>query len=163
MIPKHWLLVLACAAWLLASHAVADSADAAQLDQMFRRTTLQIATPSARLHTIKAWLADDPQRRSRGLMFVKHLGDDEGMLFVYERPQEIGMWMKNTFIPLDMLFVDATGKVIRIVENTEPHSLQAIESQGYALGVIELKGGTAQRLGLTKGARVMHPAFGSQK
>ena len=159
---KQSWLVLACAIAWIAAPARSDSSDAAQLDRAFPRTTLKIATPNARLHTFNTWVADTYERRARGLMFVKHLADDAGMLFIYERPQEVGMWMKNTFIPLDMLFIDATGKVIRVAENTEPHSLQTISSQGIALAVVELKGGTAQRLGITKGAQVMHAAFGQR-
>ncbi len=159
MSAKHSWIVLVCALAWIAAPARAESTDAAQLDRAFPRTTLKIATPNARLHTFNAWVADTNERRARGLMFVKQLADDEGMLFIYDRPQQVGMWMKNTFIPLDMLFVDATGKVIRVAENTEPHSLDTIASQGIALAVIELKGGTAQRLGITKGAQVMHAVF----
>jgi uncharacterized membrane protein (UPF0127 family) len=158
---KRAVLAFWCATWILVAHAAAadETADAAQLDRLFRRTTLQISTPSARVHTFNVWIADDFNRRARGLMFVKQLADDAGMLFIYEQPQEIGMWMKNTFIPLDMLFVDSTGKVIRVAENTVPHSLDTISSHGLALGVIELKGGTAKRLGIGAGARVSHPVF----
>lgn len=161
----RWIRGFLCvwAVALLATQVQAESSDAAQLDRIFRRSTLQIATPDARLHRFKVWLADDHDRRARGLMFVKHLEDDEGMLFIYEQPQPVGMWMKNTFIPLDMLFVDADGKVIKVVENTVPHSLETIASDGHALGVIELKGGTAKRLRIAKGARVMHIAFGHGK
>jgi uncharacterized protein len=140
--------------------ASAETMDGVQLDRIFRRSTLQIATPDARLHTFKVWIADDNERRARGLMFVKELADDEGMLFVYEQPQPIGMWMKNTFISLDMVFVAADGKVINVAEKTEPHSLKTIESSGDAVGVIELKAGTAAKLHIAKGARVMHAAFG---
>jgi uncharacterized membrane protein (UPF0127 family) len=152
-------------AWSLAliAHAASgDGSDAAQLDRMFPRTTLQIATPNARLHTFNVWVADDLERRARGLMFVKQLADDEGMLFIYERPQPVSMWMKNTFIPLDMLFVSADGKVMRVVENTTPHSLDTIDSQGDALAVVELKGGTAKRLGIARGAQVIHGTFGAR-
>jgi uncharacterized protein len=142
--------------------ATADTADGAQLDRVFRRSTLQIATPDARLHTFKIWIADDNERRARGLMFVKELAQDEGMLFVYEQPQPIGMWMKNTFISLDMLFVAADGRVLNVAEKTEPHSLKTIESKGDAIGVIELKAGTAAKLHIAKGARVMHAAFKTQ-
>ena len=147
---------------IMAAQAVAEANDAAQLDRVFRRSKLQIATPDARLHTFRVWLADDPERRARGLMFVKQLADDEGMLFIYEQPQPIGMWMKNTFIPLDMLFVAADGKVIRVVENTEPLSLKTIESGGIVRGVIELPAGTAAKLRIVKGAQILHPAFSSQ-
>lgn len=152
-------LLYVCALAALAAPALAAADDAAQLDRIYRRSTLKVATPDARLHTFKVWLADDNERRARGLMFVKHLADDEGMLFIYDRAQPIAMWMKNTFIPLDMVFVAADGKVINVAENTEPHSLKTIESNGDALGVIELKAGTAKKLRIAKGARVMHAAF----
>jgi uncharacterized protein len=150
-----------CANFWATSIGLADGSDGTQLDRVFRKSILQIATPDARLHTFKVWIADDSERRARGLMFVKQLADDEGMLFVYEQAQPIGMWMKNTFIPLDMLFVATDGKVIRVAANTEPHSLTTIESNGDALGVVELKAGTAARLHIAKGARVMHAAFGN--
>jgi uncharacterized membrane protein (UPF0127 family) len=150
-------VVCLCAALWLAPQAFADTSSAAQLDRLFRRSTLQIATPDARLHTFKVWVADDPERRARGLMFVKQLAPDEGMLFIYDEPQAVSMWMKNTFIPLDMLFVAADGKIINVAENTKPHSLDTITSQGDALAVVELNAGTAARLKIAKGARVMLP------
>jgi uncharacterized protein len=136
-----------------------EASDSKQLDQIFQRSTLQIATPDARLHRINIWMADDEQRRARGLMFVKHLNGNDGMLFVYPQPQTIAMWMKNTFIPLDMLFVAPDGKVTRVVENTEPQSLKTIESGAPVLGVVELAAGTVKRLKIAPGAQVIHPAF----
>jgi uncharacterized membrane protein (UPF0127 family) len=138
---------------------VAWADGARELDQAFPRSTLKIATPDARLHTFKVWVAADDARRARGLMHVRDLADDEGMLFVYPQEQMIGMWMKNTYIPLDMLFVAADGRVIRVAENTTPHSLATVASEGAALGVIELKGGTAAKLGIRAGARIEHSAF----
>jgi uncharacterized protein len=140
-----------------------NAADAAQLDRIFPRSTLQIATPNARLHNFKIWVADNDQRRSRGLMHVKHMADDEAMLFIYPQAVRASMWMKNTFIPLDMLFVAADGKVMHVVENTEPQSLKTIESTAEVIAVIELKGGTAAKLHIAKGARVMHAVFGAGK
>ena len=145
------------ATMLLAAVSWADGAR--ELDQAFPRSTLKIATPDARLHTFKVWVAADEARRARGLMHVRELANDEGMLFVYPQEQMIGMWMKNTFIPLDMLFVAADGRVIRVAENTTPHSLATVSSERAALGVIELKGGAAAKLGIRAGARVEHPAF----
>jgi uncharacterized membrane protein (UPF0127 family) len=136
-----------------------DASDSKELDRIFRRSTIQIATPDARLHRFNVWLADDESRRARGLMFVKHLNAGDGMLFVYPQPQMIAMWMKNTLIPLDMLFVAPDGKVTRVIENTEPHSLKTIESGGIVLGVVELAAGTAARLKIAPGAQVIHPAF----
>lgn len=161
---RRWIGMLLCACGALAgAHPLlANASETAQLDRLFPRSTLQIATPNARLHKFNVWLADDTERRTRGLMFVKHLADDEGMLFVFEQPQPISMWMKNTYISLDMLFVAADGKIVRVAANTEPMSLKTIESGGPALAVIELKAGSAARLHITKGARVTHPAFGSK-
>jgi uncharacterized protein len=149
-------------AFFVAQPAAGDAAEAAQLDRVFPRSTMQIATPDARLHNFKIWVADNDQRRGRGLMFVKHIAEDEGMLFIYPQAMRASMWMKNTFIPLDMLFVAADGKVMQVVANTEPQSLKTIESDSDVTAVIELKGGTASKLRIAKGARVMHAAFAGQ-
>lgn len=139
--------------------AAAESAGARQLDRVFNRSTLQIATPDARLHTINVWIADTDARRARGLMFIEQLDENAGMLFVYPQPQPISMWMKNTHVSLDMLFVRTDGRVERVVENTKPLSLDTIESKAIVLGVIELKAGSAARMKIRPGAQVIHPAF----
>ena len=135
------------------------SKDEQQLDKAFSRSTLQIATADAKLHKFDVWIADNDVRRTRGLMFVENLADDEGMLFVYPQSQEVGIWMKNTPLPLDILFVNADGKVHRIFENAQPQSLGTMSSDGPVLAVIELKGGSAARLNIRPGAQVIHPAF----
>jgi len=158
----QFLAALAAALlWLPgASPVVAGTlTDAQRLDQAFSRSTLQIATPDAKLHKIDVWIADNDARRSRGLMFVEQLADDAGMLFIYPQPQPITMWMKNTRLSLDMLFVSANGRVHRIVENTTPMSTDTISSDGTVLAVIELKAGSAARLKIRPGAQVIHPAF----
>lgn len=163
MTPTRMTLIRVLYIWMLlfgaAPVAAADGSDATELDRIFQRSTLQIATPDARLHTFKIWIADDEQRRARGLMFVKHLAAEDGMLFVYPQPQPISMWMKNTLVPLDMLFVAADGKVARVVENTKPQSLTTIESGSPVLAVVELAAGSAARLKIAAGARVIHPVF----
>jgi uncharacterized membrane protein (UPF0127 family) len=133
--------------------------DAAQLDQNFPQSALQIATPDARLHSFRVWVADNEPRRARGLMFVRQLDADTGMLFIYPAAQEIAMWMKNTYLPLDMLFVTADGRVAKVVEATEPLSLKTITSDQQVLAVIELNAGTASRLHIRSGALVIHPIF----
>lgn len=160
-IVKLWsaaLLVLAGALPSLSAIA-ADAPDAAQLDQMFERSALQIATPDARLHPFKIWVADTNERRERGLMFVRHLDAEAGMLFIYPASRPIAMWMKNTFIPLDMLFVAADGHVAKVVEHTQPQSLATIESGQPVRAVIELNAGTAHKLHIAAGAQVLHPFF----
>ena len=126
----------------------------------FPRSTLEIQGPKAR-HRFDVWVADTNPRRARGLMHVKALEPMHGMLFVYPEARVVSMWMKNTVIPLDMLFVAVDGRIIRIARRTQPLSLETITSMGPVTGVIELAGGEAERLGIETGARVMHPAFNS--
>jgi uncharacterized membrane protein (UPF0127 family) len=84
------------------------------------------------------------------------------MLFVYQRPRQISMWMKNTYIPLDMVFIDAQRRIASIAERTTPHSLASVSSTGPAVAVLEIAGGEARRLGLKPGQRVRHPALPNQ-
>jgi uncharacterized protein len=149
---------------LLASFVLAFSlplaAQIAPLEDLdsFPHGKLEIAAGKKTI-TFDIWLADTPQRMSQGLMFVRSLAPQRGMLFVHEAPLELGMWMKNTYIPLDMVFIDARGRIQQIVAQTTPHSLETIRSNSPALAVLEIGGGEAQRLGLKPGQRVSHPAF----
>lgn len=127
----------------------------------FPQATLNILTPDARQHPFRIWLADSDAHRQQGLMFVKSLPENTGMLFVFDRPQKIQMWMKNTLIPLDMVFIDTNGRVDSIAINTTPMSLAIIESKREVLGVLELAGGSTAKLGIHAGAIVQHPAFAS--
>ncbi len=101
--------------------------------------------------------------RNRGLMFRHSLPDDGGMLFDYDAPQEIEFWMKNTFIPLDIIFIDAGGHVITIAANTTPLSLERIPSGGAVRGVLEVKGGVSAKLGIKVGDRVRYAWFDQTK
>jgi hypothetical protein len=94
-------------------------------------------------------------------MFVRSLASERGMLFVNAAPRRASMWMKNTYIPLDMLFIEANGRVAEIHANTVPHSLATVESRKPVLAVLELAGGEAARRGIKPGDRVLHPAFGT--
>ncbi|MEW6487492.1 MAG: DUF192 domain-containing protein [Thermodesulfobacteriota bacterium] len=104
-------------------------------------------------------VAATPLHRERGFMFRTELAPDAGMLFVHEAEREVAMWMKNTLIPLDMLFLAADGTIVRIEESTEPLSLRTISSGAPVKGVLELPGGTSRRLGIVPGDRVVHSAF----
>lgn len=107
------------------------------------------------------WLADSAQRRSQGLMFVERLEPLTGMLFVYDGPQTVSMWMKNTLIPLDMLFIAQDGRVTRIARSTTPKSLATISSMGTVAAVLEIGGGESKRLGIDVGDTVLHATFGT--
>jgi uncharacterized membrane protein (UPF0127 family) len=155
------LTILTLTACLIASSVVSAESSNAEPLANFPRSPLKIATPDARLHHFDVWIADSSARREQGLMFVKTLADEAGMLFIYPAPQPIAMWMKNTFIPLDMLFIRANGRVARVTANTTPHSLATVESGENVLAVLELKAGTAAKLNIRAGAVVMHAAFGT--
>jgi uncharacterized membrane protein (UPF0127 family) len=104
-------------------------------------------------------VATNDETRQRGLMFRRNLAADAGMLFDYGTPQPIAMWMKNTLIPLDMLFIGSDLRVTRIAERTVPQSLTTIDSGGPARAVLEVNAGTAARLGIKPGDLVRHPLF----
>ena len=112
-------------------------------------------------HRFKVELAKTPAQMTQGLMFRTSLAPDAGMLFEYQQPTAATMWMRNTLIPLDMLFVDAQGRIVNIHERAVPQSLELIAAAEPVRAVIELNGGTAARLGIEPGDRVVHPIFGN--
>ncbi len=126
----------------------------------FPREPLVVETRGARRHAFEAWRTDTFQTRAQGLMFVKEIRQDQAMIFVYDPPQRVAMWMKNTLIPLDMLFVDDAGCVVKVHEQARPHSLDAIESGLPVVLVVELQGGAARGLGIAAGDRVTRPSVG---
>ena len=97
---------------------------------------------------VDVWLANSPERRSRGLMFVRQLDEYEGMLFLFGRNQQISMWMKNTYIPLDMVFIRADESVESIASKTTPHSTRSVRSGESVSRVLELNAGFSARHGL---------------
>jgi len=110
-------------------------------------------------HTITVEIADTAAKRSMGLMFRRSLAPDKGMIFLYPQEQPVSMWMKNTYLSLDMIFVRADGTIHRIEKRTEPFSETSISSQGDVLAVVEMIAGSADRLGLKAGHKVDYPAF----
>ncbi|MGO4510914.1 DUF192 domain-containing protein [Bradyrhizobium sp. MOS001] len=107
-------------------------------------------------------MATTEEEKQTGLMYRKELADGKGMLFDFKPEQEVSMWMKNTYVSLDMIFIRADGRILRIVENTEPLSTKIISSQGPARAVLEVVAGTAQKYGIRPGDRVGHPLFGTK-
>lgn len=150
---------LTAAACLMAQRS-AGSGEAPAIPQLagFPRGELTIEGASG-THHFDIWVADTVARRSQGLMFVQSLPKAHGMLFLFGEPQPVSMWMKNTLIPLDMLFVAADGRVTRIAARTEPQSLDTIESGSPVTAVLELGGGECERLGIRPGDRLRHAAF----
>jgi len=154
---------LALAAMLGAATAPASASDAPHEALEHFPTSTLLIDAGGRSYPFKVWMATTDERREQGLMYVRQLPPDRGMLFVFDTPQLLNFWMKNTRIPLDLLFIAGDGKVIRIAENAEPESLAVISSMGAALAVLELAGGSAARLGLRPGARIDHRAFRPQR
>jgi hypothetical protein len=104
-------------------------------------------------------MAVSPAQRSQGLMFRESLDEDRGMLFDFGEPQRASMWMRNTYVPLDMLFIDADGRITQIAADTQPLSDAVIASREPVRAVLELKGGISAKLGIKPGDRVIHPIF----
>ena len=105
-------------------------------------------------------LAVSPAQRSQGLMFRESLEEDRGMLFDFGRPQRASMWMRNTYVPLDMLFIASDGRITQIAANTQPLSDAVVASREPVRAVLELRGGVSAKLGIEPGDRVIHPLFG---
>ena len=119
---------------------------------------LEIVTKSG-VQFFAVEMATTEEEKTTGLMYRKELPDGKGMLFDFTPEQEVSMWMKNTFISLDMIFIRADGRILRIAENTEPQSTRIISSGGPAKGVLEVIAGTAKKYGIQPGDRVGHPLF----
>jgi uncharacterized protein len=133
----------------------ANSVNAAEMQ------TLEIASKSG-VHAFQVEMAITPEEKEHGLMFRRELPDGQGMLFDFQFDQNVAFWMKNTYIPLDMLFIRADGRILRIAENTEPMSERNIPSGGPVRAVLEVIGGTAKKLGIAAGDRVGGSIFKSR-
>lgn len=144
----HFLLVI----FMAAAPAVLSPVHAAKFD----RVTIQTAKGE---RVFQVEVVREERDRNRGLMFRRILPENGGMLFDYDPPQQIAFWMKNTYIALDIIFIDANGRIIRIAENTTPLSLERIPSGGVARAVLEIKGGLSGTLGIKAGDRVHHALF----
>jgi uncharacterized membrane protein (UPF0127 family) len=124
----------------------------------FPRTTLEISHRGSghepRTYSFQIWVADTPERAAQGLMFVSDLPESMGMVFPVEPPRVENMWMKNTYIELDMLFIASDGRVSKIIERAAPMSLKTLSSDTPVAAVLELKGGQVARLGLRVGDTV---------
>ena len=119
---------------------------------------LEIVTFSG-THRFSVEVMRTDEQRARGLMYRRFMPEDRGMLFDFKREEPVAMWMKNTYLSLDMVFIDKSGRVVNVAENTEPLSERIIPSSGPVLAVLEVNAGTARRIGLKVGDRLRHPLF----
>jgi hypothetical protein len=147
----RWLAAAPVAALLLVASLVA-TAPAKELQP------LTITGPGG-THEFSVEVASEPKERAKGLMYRKTLAPDHGMLFDFGAPQQISMWMKNTHIPLDMLFIDETGVISTVAERTTPFSERTIPSNAPVRYVLEINGGRADALGIRAGDTVSSPAL----
>ncbi len=140
---------------LLAAGACAQSTPDFQPVQLrdFPRGTVEIERSGGH-DRLRVWIADIPARQEQGLMYLREMPADYGMVFPLDPPRLMNMWMKNTYIALDMLFYDGTGRIAHIQERTTPLSEDIIESGGVVAGVVELLGGEVARRGIKVGDRL---------
>jgi len=150
------MLLLSCAA-TIASLSVSSAK--AQL-QRFATSELTIISATGP-HRFTIEVAETPAQMEQGLMFRRNMAADAGMLFDYKTPTVATMWTRNTLIPLDMLFVDTHGRIVNVHQRAVPQSLDIIAAAAPVRAVIELNGGTAERLGIAPGDQVRHPIFGN--
>ncbi len=138
----------------------ADHAPAQIRLRTFEREEMAIMTADGVRHRFQVEMAVSREQHAQGLMYRRRLAEDAGMLFLYGKEWPVSMWMKNTLIPLDMLFIAGDGRIVKIVERTVPHSLETIFSGRAVAAVLEVNGGTVARLGIQPGDRVLYRAFG---
>lgn len=160
-LPRFLIMVLMGGTTVLAGisyFSTAAQKEMGQSQSVQRVEKLQIESKGS-THTFQVEIADTPVGMEIGLMFREHMELDHGMLFQMGRTDMISFWMKNTLIPLDMLFVAADGTIKKIHENATPKSLEGIGSGFPVTGVLEINGGRARALGIVVGDRVTHPYF----
>jgi len=125
----------------------------------FAKDRLTIVTANGARHHFRVEIASTPNQRAQGLQFRKRLEADAGMLFDFRSLQPVAMWMKNTFVSLDMIFITSDGRISKIARKTTPESLVIIESSGLVKAVLEVPGGTTAGFGINPGDRVEHAIF----
>lgn len=143
--------------WLLAAilPGGAGALEPARLVAEFPRGQMVLETSGPRCLLLDVYLATTPEQRAQGLMFVEAMDEFEGMYFGYPAPIGIAMWMKNTPLPLDMIFIGEGRRVTRVEAQTTPYSTERIESGGPVMGVLEVRGGMAARWGVNPGTRIL--------
>ncbi|MHB8815236.1 MAG: DUF192 domain-containing protein [Steroidobacteraceae bacterium] len=153
---RHFLAARLALGLMLAAAVVSDCfAQSAPIESLthFPRTALGIVAHGHK-DSFEVWIADTPSRQEQGLMFVRDLPAGQGMIFPQDSPQVAHFWMKNTYIPLDMVFVGEDGRIAKIIANARPFSLDVLSSDVPVIAVLEIRGGEAKRLGIQMGDRV---------
>lgn len=150
----HWIVLVA---------ALALPPATANALETFEKSTVTIETAAGGHLKFQAELAITPAQQTQGLMFRQKLPQDAGMLFVYQAPQSSAFWMQNTYIPLDMLFIESDGRIERIHANAAALTTTPIDGPAKTKAVLEINGGLSAKLGIRPGDHVVHPLIAPQK
>ena len=151
--------VFAAAGLLIAaSAALAQSAPPEPLSA-FPQSLLAIRTSGGKVVNFKIWEADTPKREEQGMMFIREMDEHTGMLFMFPENHPVSMWMKNTYVSLDLLFLNAQGKIDYIAQRATPKSEAIIGPPTPEFAVLELKGGACEQFGIKVGDKVLHKNF----
>ena len=148
-------VAMLCVALFLGASFPADALRPAQLVAGLPAGTLILESSAVRCLMIRAWFAEEPAQQRQGLMFVEQMDEFEGMLFRYPQTAQINMWMKNTLIPLDMLFIDENNRVVNIAQRTTPLSERRLSSARPVTQVLELNAGFTARWAILPGNRLL--------
>ena len=154
-------VLLAAGLLVAASAALAQSAPPEPLSA-FPQSLLAIRTSAGKVVNFKIWEADTPKREEQGMMFIREMDEHTGMLFMFPENKPVSMWMKNTYVSLDLLFLNAQGKIDYIAEKATPRSEAIIGPPTPEFAVLELKGGACERFGVKVGDKVLHKNFKKQ-
>ena len=157
---NSWLVLVVLVAGLLVACGSEPKAADDPRNPVEAYTDLVIDTATG-AHHFSVEVVDTPAKRELGLMYRTHLDPDKGMLFDFGDPEPVSFWMKNTLIPLDMIFITADGRVANVAANAIPGDLTPIDSAGAVTGVLEIPGGEAAKLGIKPGDVVHHKMFGN--
>lgn len=152
-----WVLRGVAAVFLLLAAALPAGAL-----ESFQKSSLTVETASGGRYRFDVELAQTMAQQAQGLMFRESMAADAGMLFIYDSVRPASFWMKNTLLPLDMIFIAADGRVVNIHERAVPGSLDSVNSAGPVKAILELNGGMSARLGIRPGDRVRHETFGNK-
>jgi uncharacterized membrane protein (UPF0127 family) len=154
-------VLLAAGLLIAASAALAQSAPPEPLSA-FPQSLLAIRTSAGKVVNFKIWEADTPKREEQGMMFIREMDEHTGMLFMFPENKPVSMWMKNTYVSLDLLFLNAQGKIDFIAEKATPRSEAIIGPPTPEFAVLELKGGACEHFGIKVGDKVLHKNFKKQ-
>ena len=154
--------LLAAALFIVMANAALPQGAAPEPLSAFPQSLLAIRTSAGKVVNFKIWEADTPKREEQGMMFIREMDEHTGMLFMFPENRPVTMWMKNTYVSLDLLFLNAQGKIDYIAARATPQSETIIGPPTPEFAVLELKGGACETFGIKIGDRVLHKNFKKQ-